>query len=75
MKTNLLNIEQLQEKGYEIAIKGVCRIQDPKKGLIAQFNMTTNRMFPLHIRMSQKIVVGPSYLKQSSSRIFLNQIA
>ena len=35
---------------YKIVIKkGVCQIQDSKKGLIAQFNMTTNRMFPLNI--------------------------
>ena len=42
LKTNLLSIGQFQEKGYEIVIKGVCKIQDSKKGLIAQVNMTTN---------------------------------
>ncbi|KAL0310411.1 UNVERIFIED_CONTAM: Histone acetyltransferase HAC1 [Sesamum calycinum] len=37
LKTNLLNVDQLQEKGYEIFIKnGVCRVQDEKLGLIAQ---------------------------------------
>ncbi|RVW90346.1 Retrovirus-related Pol polyprotein from transposon TNT 1-94 [Vitis vinifera] len=47
-KNHLLSVGQLQEKGYEIFIKdGVCRIQDEKLGLIAQVNMTTNRMFPL----------------------------
>lgn len=41
LKTNLLSVGQLQEKGYEIIIKnGVCRIQDAKLGLIAQVNMT-----------------------------------
>ncbi|KAH7524627.1 hypothetical protein FEM48_Zijuj06G0139300 [Ziziphus jujuba var. spinosa] len=41
LKTNLLSVGQLQEKGYEISIKdGVCRIQDAKLGLIAQVNMT-----------------------------------
>lgn len=50
LKTNLLSVGQLQEKGYEISIRdGVCRIQDEKLGLIAQVNMTTNRMFPLHL--------------------------
>ncbi|RVW92788.1 Retrovirus-related Pol polyprotein from transposon TNT 1-94 [Vitis vinifera] len=50
LKTNLLSVGQLQEKGYEIFIKdGVCRIQDEKLGLIAQVNMTTNRMFPLYL--------------------------
>ncbi|KAF7112444.1 hypothetical protein RHSIM_RhsimUnG0229000 [Rhododendron simsii] len=37
LKSNLLSVGQLQEKGYEIIIKdGVCRIQDPMKGLITQ---------------------------------------
>ncbi|XP_028052257.1 uncharacterized protein LOC114256775 [Camellia sinensis] len=46
LKTNLLTVGQLQEKGYEISIKdGVCQIQDAKLGLIARVNMTANRMF------------------------------
>ncbi|KAJ4955119.1 hypothetical protein NE237_011902 [Protea cynaroides] len=50
LKTNLLSIDQLQEKRYEISIKdGVCRIQDENLGLIAEVNMTTNRMFPLYL--------------------------
>jgi transposase InsO family protein len=50
LKTNLLSVGQLQEKGYEISIKdGVCQIQDGKLGLIAQVNMTANRMFPLYL--------------------------
>ena len=36
LKTNLLRVGQLQEKGYEIFIKdGLCQIQDAKLGLIA----------------------------------------
>ncbi|KAH7573976.1 hypothetical protein JRO89_XS03G0234000 [Xanthoceras sorbifolium] len=51
LKTNLLSVGQLQEKGYEISIKnGVCRIQDEKLDLIAQVEMTTNQMFPLHLQ-------------------------
>lgn len=43
LKTNLLNVGHLQEKGYVIFIKdGVCRIQDKKLGLIAQVNMMAN---------------------------------
>jgi len=50
LKTNLLSVGQLQEKGYEISIKDrVCQIQDTKLGLIAQVNMTVNRMFPLYL--------------------------
>jgi hypothetical protein len=50
LKTNLFCVGQLQEKGYKISIKdGVCQIQDAKLGLIAQVNMTANRMFPLYL--------------------------
>ncbi|KAE8681351.1 hypothetical protein F3Y22_tig00111330pilonHSYRG00279 [Hibiscus syriacus] len=53
LKTNLLSIDQLQEKGYEIKIKnGMCQVQDGKSGLIAQVAMTANRMFPLHLNHS-----------------------
>lgn len=48
LKTNLLSIGQLQEKGYEIFIKdGVCQIRDEKRGLIVKVAMTNNRLFPL----------------------------
>jgi len=59
LKTNnLLNIGQLQEKGYEIFIKyGVCRIHDEKLGLIAQVKMTTNRMFSLFPTTLYKLVL------------------
>ncbi|KAI5386527.1 hypothetical protein KIW84_072889 [Lathyrus oleraceus] len=51
LKTNLLSVGQLQEKGYGIYVKnGVCRIEDEKLGLIAQVNMTANRMFPLYLQ-------------------------
>ncbi|GKV32209.1 hypothetical protein SLEP1_g40826 [Rubroshorea leprosula] len=37
LKSNLLSLGQLQEKGYEILIKdGVCQIRDSKLGLIAK---------------------------------------
>ncbi|XP_057954451.1 uncharacterized protein LOC131148628 [Malania oleifera] len=48
LRTNLLNVGQLQEKGYGIFIKnGFCRIEDKKLGLIAKVNMTVHRMFLL----------------------------
>ena len=50
LKTNLLSVGQLQEKGYEITIKdGMCQVRDSKLGLIARVKMTANRMFPLHL--------------------------
>ena len=51
LKTNLLSVGQLLEKGYELSIKdGTCRIQDVDIGLIAQVNMTANQMFPLYLQ-------------------------
>ena len=53
LKTNLLSMGQLLEKGYEISIKDrVCRIRDAKLSLIAQVNMTANCMFPLYLQNS-----------------------
>ncbi|XP_052477148.1 uncharacterized protein LOC128032572 [Gossypium raimondii] len=44
LKTNLLSVGQLQEKGYEVIIKdGVCKIQDVNLGLIAKVTMTANK--------------------------------
>lgn len=46
LKTNLLSMGQLQEKGLTIVIKeGVCKIYHPARGLIMETKMTTNRMF------------------------------
>ncbi|KAM3219163.1 hypothetical protein P3L10_023694 [Capsicum annuum] len=43
LKTNLLSVGQLQENVYELNIKGgVCKIRDPRLGLIAQVNMHLN---------------------------------
>ncbi|GKV33525.1 hypothetical protein SLEP1_g42028 [Rubroshorea leprosula] len=51
LKSNLLSLGQLQEKGYEILIKdGVCQIRDSKLGLIAKVKMTGNRLFPLYLQ-------------------------
>lgn len=50
LRTNLLSVGRLQEKGYEITIKdGVCRMDDEKMGLVAQINMTANRIDPLYL--------------------------
>ncbi|GKV46282.1 hypothetical protein SLEP1_g53274 [Rubroshorea leprosula] len=51
LKSNLLSLGQLQEKGYEILIKdGVCQVHDPKLGLIVKVKMTGNRLFPLYLQ-------------------------
>ncbi|KAL5724118.1 hypothetical protein ACHQM5_007419 [Ranunculus cassubicifolius] len=50
LKTNLLSVGQLIEKGYVITIKeGSCQIHDPKKGVIAVVKMAANRLFPLSL--------------------------
>lgn len=51
LKTNLLSMGQLQEKGFEIIIKdGACRIQSKNLGTIAEAKMTPNRLFPLNLK-------------------------
>ena len=50
LKTNLLSIGQLQEKDYEVSIKGrICKILDDKQHLIVEVKMTKNRLFPLYL--------------------------
>ncbi|XP_031251702.1 uncharacterized protein LOC116109610 [Pistacia vera] len=51
LKTNLLSVGQLLEKGFEVIIKdGFCKIQDSKHGLVAKVSMTANWMFPLYFQ-------------------------
>ena len=55
LKNNLLSVGQLQERGVAILIQhGVCRVYHPKKGLIMQTTMSTNRMFILSARILSK---------------------
>ncbi|KAL6324730.1 hypothetical protein AAG906_017070 [Vitis piasezkii] len=50
LKSNLLSVGQLQEKGYIITIqKGACEIYDHSRGAIAIVQMASNRLFPLKI--------------------------
>ncbi|KAL5832283.1 hypothetical protein ACOSQ4_017637 [Xanthoceras sorbifolium] len=47
--SNVLFVPNLKTNLLSISIKDeVCQIQDAKLGLIAQVNMTANRMFPLY---------------------------
>eukprot|EP00253_Pinus_taeda_P022846 PITA_22846 len=53
LKCNLLSIGQLIDKGYNVFFKDdMCTIRDipPNKKIIAQVQMTSNRMFPLKLR-------------------------
>ena len=46
LKSNLLSVGQLQEKGYVITIKkGACEIYNPIRGAIAFVKMSSNRCF------------------------------
>lgn len=52
LKSNLISLGQLQEKGFTILIqKDNCQIHHPEKGLFAQAQMTTNWMFPLYTQI------------------------
>lgn len=51
LKTKLISVGQLQEKGYEVTIKdGVCQVREDEMGLVTRVNMTANRLFPLGLR-------------------------
>ncbi|CAL2258040.1 unnamed protein product [Prunus armeniaca] len=51
LKSNLISMGQLQERGYIIIIpQSQCQIHHPDKGLIVEAKMTANHMFPLHIQ-------------------------
>ena len=55
LKNNLLSIRQLQERGVAILVQhGVCRVYHPKKGLIMQTAMSTNKMFILLAKILSK---------------------
>jgi len=52
LKTNLLSLGQLHEKGLTILIQhGACKIYHPDKGLIIHTTMRGNRMFYLSASM------------------------
>lgn len=54
LKTNLLSASQLQDKSYRIAIyKGECEVYDPKKCSIVVVKISSNRLFPLKIKIIQ----------------------
>ncbi|KAK9941415.1 hypothetical protein M0R45_018018 [Rubus argutus] len=58
LKSNLLSVGQLQEKGYIATIKGgACEIYDPRRGVIAHVKMTPNRLFPLQIKSANTCFV------------------
>ena len=48
LKSNLLSVGQLLEKGYVIILRNdACEISDSSKGIIAIVKMSQNRLFPL----------------------------
>jgi len=67
LKSNLLSVGQLEEKGYVITISnGVCKIYDPIKGAIVVVKKSSNRLFPLKIESIQSCLIAevkdPSWL-------------
>ena len=67
LKSNLLSVGQLLEKGYVIILMNdACEISDSSKGIIAIVKMSQNRLFPLKIEnvhsCSIAEVKNPSWL-------------
>ncbi|XP_026395891.1 uncharacterized protein LOC113290509 [Papaver somniferum] len=67
LKCNLLNVGQLLEKGYELTFKnGVCRIEDPKRGLVTQYSERSIVVMASSLWTSE--FQGDSFLKESKWR-------
>ena len=67
LKSNLLSVGQLLEKGYVITLQDAsCETYDPVRGTIAVVPMTSNRLFPLKIESTQPCLMAeiknPSWL-------------
>ena len=60
MKSNILNIGQLLDKGYTIHMKDrILSLLDKRGRYIAYVEMSKNRMFPLHLKTElQKCFYG-----------------
>ena len=60
MKSNILSIGQLLEKGYTIHMKDrILSLLDTRGRHIAHVEMSKNRMFPLHLKTElQKCFYG-----------------
>nr|XP_016495311.1 PREDICTED: uncharacterized protein LOC107814410 [Nicotiana tabacum] len=67
LKSNLLSVGQLQEKGHVLTIKkGKCEIYDPVRGAIEIIQMSSNRLFSIMIDSMQSCLMtevkDPSWL-------------
>jgi len=59
LKSNLMRVGQLQEKGYVIIIQnGVYELYDPSRGAIVVVQISSNRLFPLKIIKSQPCLMA-----------------
>jgi hypothetical protein len=68
LKHNLISVGQLTQKFYRIAFENnVCTILDipPSKMVIAKIKMTSNRMFPLHMKSEMMEKIGESFKASS----------
>ena len=67
LKSNLLSVGQLLEKGYVITLRnGACEILNPSRGAVAIVQMNSKRLFPLKIESAQPCLMtevkDPSWL-------------
>lgn len=72
LKTNILSVGQLQEKGYMISIEdGVCKLYDDKKRSILSIKMNSNILFHVIIdEVRVSLVVAPSI---QTSKLWRNE--
>ncbi|RDX62192.1 hypothetical protein CR513_59503, partial [Mucuna pruriens] len=61
LRSNILSLEQLVEKGYEIIMKENCLwLKDQNSNLVAKVFMSRNRMFTLSIKTNEAIFLKAS---------------
>jgi len=71
LKSNLLSIGQLQEKGLAILIQnGKCKIYHPTQGLIIETTMSSNRMFILLAQCQTNEQTCCNTMTEESARVW-----
>jgi len=71
LKSNLLSIGQLQEKGLAILIQhGKCKVYHPNRGLIIETTMSSNRMFILLTHCQAREQTCYSTITEDSARVW-----
>jgi hypothetical protein len=71
LKSNLLSMRQLQEKGVSILIEHrECKVFHPIKGLTIQFKISANMMFVVLVAMMPKAITCFQVMREDESYLW-----